>query len=119
MRSPLSLTVRMDSDAPRPPASPDEPARAEWRALTRLRERVETAAREIERLRAENAELARRLAESGGPALPLDGDGAEVRAQIQGFIDAIDRVLDVPEPAADGPSADGASGDGAASESAA
>ena len=106
----------MDSDAPRPPASPDEPARAEWRALTRLRERVETAAREIERLRAENAELAARLAESGGPTLPLDGDSDEVRAQVQGFIDAIDRVLGAP---AEGAPAGGASGDGAASESAA
>ena len=102
----------MDSDAPRPPSPSDEPARAEWRALTRLRERVETAAREIERLRAENAELAARLAESGGPSLPLDGDGDEVRAQIQGFIDAIDRVLDAPEPSAEG-------APGAASESAA
>jgi len=58
---------------------------------------VETAAREIERLRAENAELAARLAESGGPALPLDGEPEDVRAQIQGFIDAIDRVLEAPE----------------------
>ena len=93
-------------DEPRPPAPSDEPARTEWRALARLRERVETAAREIERLRAENVALAARLAEAGGPALPLDGDADEVRAQIQGFIEAIDRVLDAPE----------ASGDGAASQ---
>ena len=96
----------MESDAPRPdeprpPASSDEPARTEWRALARLRERVETAAREIERLRAQNAALASRLAESGGPALPLDGDPEEVRAQIQGFIDAIDRVLETPEATTD------------------
>ncbi|GAB5536663.1 MAG: hypothetical protein Rubg2KO_29120 [Rubricoccaceae bacterium] len=96
----------MESDAPRPdeprpPAASDEPARTEWRALARLRERVETAAREIERLRAENAELAAQVAESGGPALPLDGEPEDVRAQIQGFIDAIDRVLEAPEASAD------------------
>jgi hypothetical protein len=88
-------------DAPRPPAASDEPVRTEWRALARLRERVETAAREIERLRAENAALAVRLAESGGPVLPLSGEPDEVRAQIQGFIDAIDRVLDAPEATPD------------------
>ncbi|MEO0556804.1 MAG: hypothetical protein AAF170_01340 [Bacteroidota bacterium] len=96
----------MESDAtrpdePRPPASSDEPARTEWRALTRLRERVETAAREIERLRAENVALAAQVAEAGGPALPLEGDPEDVRAQIQGFIDAIDRVLEAPEASED------------------
>ena len=93
------------SDEPRPPAPSGDPARTEWKALARLRERVETAAREIERLRVENAELAARLAESGGPALPLEGDSEEVRAQIQGFIDAIDRVLEAPEPSGEDPSA--------------
>lgn len=99
----------MEPDASRSPAHSDEPARTEWRALARLRERVETAAREIERLRKENAELTARLSQAGGPALPLDGEPEAVRAQIQGFIEAIDRVLETPE----------ASGDGASTEAAA
>ena len=87
----------MEPEEPRPPAASDEPTRTEWKALVRLRERVETAAREIERLRAENAALAAQVAEAEGLALPLEGDSDDVRAQIQGFIDAIDRVLETPE----------------------
>ncbi|MFN3597141.1 MAG: hypothetical protein ACK41D_07705 [Rubricoccaceae bacterium] len=88
--------------------TPEDPAAAEsrsappaeWRALVRLRDRVEAAAAEIERLRAENAALAGRLlelqesrAQPNGPALPLPGEPAELRARIEGFIAAIDAVL--------------------------
>jgi len=91
------------SDAARP-----EPPRNELRALAQLRDRVEAAAREVERLRAENAALAERVAalqaEGGvapaGPALPGGEDPERLRAQIRGFIEAIDRVLHAPEPAA-------------------
>ena len=71
-------------------------------ALLRLRERVEAAASEIERLRSENVRLAERLARTdgaSGPALPMgDQDPAALRASIQSFIDAVDRVL-AAEPA--------------------
>ncbi|HYE94975.1 MAG TPA: hypothetical protein VD962_02100 [Rubricoccaceae bacterium] len=82
-------------------------ARAEWHALARLRDRVEAAAREVERLRAENAALARRLGsiqeQAGGPpgpgfALPDDGDPEALRAKIQAFIAAIDEALRLPSP---------------------
>lgn len=95
--------------------TPEDPAAAEsrsappaeWRALVRLRERVEAAAAEIERLRAENAALAARLLElqeagarPGGPAVPIPGDPAELRARIESFIAAIDAVLREGAPAA-------------------
>ena len=63
-------------------------------ALARLRERVEAAAAEIERLRAENARLAERAAHADDASLPMAGDPAALRDTIQGFIDAVDRVLD-------------------------
>lgn len=73
------------------------------RGLQRLRDRIEAATREIERLRAENAALAARLATfEGGEASPLaaafeGGDDPEaLRAKIQGFIAAIDEVLREP-----------------------
>ncbi|MEM6326194.1 MAG: hypothetical protein AAF791_03665 [Bacteroidota bacterium] len=77
-----------------PPLVPD-PSR-EGRGLMRLRDRVAAAAAEIERLREENAALAERVAHlSGGDAgIELSGDPAQLRTTIQGFIDAIDRVLD-------------------------
>ncbi len=91
----------MEPDATSRPAAPPP---TEWRALSRLRERVEEAAREIERLRSHNAALAGRVAElqtrvGGDEALALPGgaDPAALRAKIQGFIDAIDEVLAAPE----------------------
>ncbi len=103
---------RPDGAAPRPVAPPP----AEWRALSRLRERVEAAAREIERLRSDNAALARRVAElragfgDDAPALSLPdaGDPEALRARVQGFIDAIDQVLAAPvaEDVADEDAAD-------------
>ena len=82
------------------------PPPAEWRALSRLRERVEAAAREIERLRSNNAALAARVAElhaglgDDAPplALPGMGDPEALRTRVQGFIDAIDEVLAAPMP---------------------
>ena len=78
------------------------------RALDRLRDRVEKAAREIERLRAENLELAARVREidagAGGPSLDFGGDPAEMRAQVEGFIEAVDRLLAEPEDEAAEPS---------------
>ena len=72
----------------------------------RLRDRVEAAAQEIERLREENARLADRVARIGdasGPAIPVgEGDPAALRASIQGFIDAVDRVLDQSPDSATG-----------------
>lgn len=72
---------------------------AEWRTLARLRERVEAAVREIERLRADNAALAERVGElqgalgDDGPPPVLPGDPDTLRTRVQGFIDAIDEVL--------------------------
>lgn len=90
----------------------DAPARS-LQALERLRDRVEAAAREIERLREENARLAERVQElatldaarpdgSPIPALALEGDPEALRRKIEGFIEAIDHVLagqpaDAPE----------------------
>lgn len=96
---------------------PSTPPPAEWRALSRLRERVEDAAREVERLRAQNAALSGRVAElqdqlgsdeSPGLAFPGGADPDALRARIQGFIDAIDEVLAAPEPDGEaGPDGDG------------
>lgn len=79
----------------------------ELRALTQLRDRIEAAAHEVERLRAENAALATRVSElqahtgaDGPPALPGGENPEKLKTQIEGFIAAIDRVLHVPEPAA-------------------
>ena len=82
------------------------PPPTEWRALSRLRERVEAAAREIERLRTDNATLAARVAElqdglgDDAPmlSLPDAGDPEALRARVQGFIDAIDEVLATADP---------------------
>ena len=101
----------------RPDLSPTEPAaRNDLRALTRLRDRVEAAAREIERLRDENMALAARVsalqaeAMLGGDGIPafagLQGEDAEaLKARIQGFIDTIDRLLNTSESAARSPDA--------------
>ena len=70
------------------------------RALDRLRDRVERAAAEIERLRAENRDLAARVREidagDAGLSLDLGADPAEMRAQVEGFIEAVDRLLAEP-----------------------
>lgn len=76
--------------------SPDSASRRDGNALARLRDRVEQAAAEIERLRMENAALADRVSRmsEGGTGVDVSGDPAQLRTTIQGFIDAIDRVLD-------------------------
>ena len=69
--------------------------------LERLRERVETAARELERLRKDNALLARRIAElEARPAvdadqafLVFDSDPEALRKKVESFIQAIDAHL--------------------------
>lgn len=102
----------MEPDVPQPPdagAPPERPeaARADWRALSALRDRVEAAAREIERLRAENAALAEQVAalqhdREGAPSFSFgsgEEDTAALRARVQGFIDTIDRLLEQGESA--------------------
>ncbi len=73
------------------------------RALDRLRDRVQKAAKEIERLRAENAALTARVRDldalepdAGGLSLDFGEDPDEVRAKVQGFIEAVDRLLAEP-----------------------
>jgi len=93
--------------APAAPEAAPEGARDDLRGLRRLRDRVETAAREIERLRAENAALAGRVAamEGGdGADLPLDlaapGAAAALRTRLDGYIAAVDQALrDATPPA--------------------
>ena len=76
--------------------------------LARLRARVEAAASEIERLREENIRLAERIAEleideSDRPTLPLEGDRAAMRLQVQRFLATVDTLLAQPT---DRPNAD-------------
>ncbi|MEM0961649.1 MAG: hypothetical protein AAGK21_03775 [Bacteroidota bacterium] len=83
----------------------DEPARvdagnADWRSLKHLRDRVDAAVREIERLRAENAALAKRLieleerAQDGSSFSFSDDEGSEeLKARVQGFIRIVDGLL--------------------------
>ncbi len=74
-------------------------ARDELRVLRRLRERVEAAVAELERLRAENVALAARVAsleggETPAPTLPFPvSNGDDMRARLDGFIAAIDLAL--------------------------
>lgn len=101
-----------DDTPPTRDAAADRPdgGRSEWRAIDHLRERVETAAREIERLRTENAALAQRVLELQdardlqAPSFSFGGgeDTEALKARVQGFIDTIDGIL--------------AGGDGAAGE---
>ena len=109
----------METDAtPRPDDAADRPeaGRREWTALSRLRDRVEAAAREVERLRAENAALARRVLELQdardvpATSFSFGGEGEDVealRTRVQGFIDTIDGLLQADD-------ARPAGGDGAA-----
>ncbi|CAN5535291.1 hypothetical protein BH23BAC4_BH23BAC4_15570 [soil metagenome] len=64
--------------------------------LVRLRERVEAAAREIERLRVENRSLAERLqeVETFADVIPETGDPDVLKARLQRFIDAVDRAIE-------------------------
>jgi hypothetical protein len=90
------------------------PPRDDLRALRRLRERIEAAVQEVERLRAENAALAARVAalEGGdGAGVPFDlatpGSADELRARLDGFIAALDQALrEGQEPAPDAPAPD-------------
>lgn len=71
-------------------------------ALERLRDRVEAAADEILRLRAENEEMAKSIndlrnkldSQNSRPAISFDGDADDLRDKVRGFIDAIDTYLD-------------------------
>ncbi len=85
-----------------PPPPPDASGHG-LRALETLRERIEQAAAELTRLRDENARLADRveeLAELTGDAagVTIEGEPAALREQVEGFIDAIDRMLAEPSP---------------------
>lgn len=77
---------------------------SDWGALARLRGRVESAIAEIERLRSENAALARRVIElesdSGGDkeaghsfSFDVSESDDELREKVQGFIDLVDDLL--------------------------
>ena len=85
-------------------------------AVRRLSGRVRQAVETIERLRAENERLRRRVAElEAGPDLPadethlsLDDDPDALRERITDFIDAIDACLERPTP---GPSSRADGGD--------
>lgn len=101
----------MEPDVPSPDAPRADAGRADWRSLSHLRDRVEAAAREIERLRAENAALAKRVLElqdnrEGAPSFAFGeaGDDPEaLRKKVQGFIDTIDGLLQAspPDPTAE------------------
>ena len=91
----MEPTAEPDAEQGRPDPRP------EWRSLSHLRDRVGAAVREIERLRSENAALAKRLLEiqEAGPAAPsfAFGDGedpAALKARVQGFIDLVDGLLE-------------------------
>lgn len=97
-----------EGEEPDAPAFSDLPA--EHRdTMRRLYRRVEQAAATIERLRAENERLRRRVDElENQPAFPdaetvfsLDDDPAAMKERINGFIDAIDTYLEAAEPDAD------------------
>jgi regulator of replication initiation timing len=90
---------------PPPPAAPASGSSDEsLAAMERLRNRVEAAVAEIERLRTENAKLAERVDKLAShevvgetvPGLKVEGDPDALREQVEGFIEAIDRMLAVP-----------------------
>ncbi len=71
-------------------------------SLERLRERVQAAADEIIRLRAENARMSQSIGElqtaikkvEAQPRLQHDGDAGDLRERVRSFIRAIDEYLD-------------------------
>ena len=83
------------------PASAKAPPAKSLSSLEKLRDRVEVAARELERLREENQTLAERLAEleenplagQDSTFVPLDEDPELLRRKVSGFITAIDQYL--------------------------
>jgi hypothetical protein len=103
------------STPPPSPSSASGPPDEGLAALERLRDRIEAAVAEIERLREENAALAGRVqdlaadgvagGEANPPGLTLEGDPETLRKQVEGFIEAVDRMLAVPNaPGEDAPS---------------
>ena len=108
--APLSDTPAFEVVGEERPAA----VRDDLRTLHRLRDRIEAAAAELERLRAENAALAARVAaleagDGGGGALPFDlslpGSADELRTRLDGFIAAIDQALREAAPTEDAPGA--------------
>ena len=105
----MESTVTSESQSFEVPGGEHAAARDELRALRRLRERVEAAVNELERLRAENLALATRVAtleggEDGAPALALPAsNGEDMRAKLDGFIAAIDQALRDAAAPADAP----------------
>ena len=104
----MEPTAPSEADPARPESRPD------WRSLSHLRDRVEAAVREIERLRAENADLARRVAElqdesASAPSFRFgdSDDPNALKARVQGFIDLVDGLLRADEPGGNGSPADG------------
>ena len=91
------------------PARPE--SRPEWRSLSHLRDRVDAAVREIERLRTENATLHARLLElqddrGNAPSFAF-GEGedpAALKTRVQGFLDLVDSLLEADAPSGDGSS---------------
>lgn len=85
-----------DKPKRRPPVSLKNP-----QSLERLRDRVKKAARELERLRQENAALAERIrhlearpaVDLEGTVLAFDEDPDLLREKVEGFIQAIDTYL--------------------------
>ncbi len=104
----MTVRVYLETSPPRcmEPTAPSEAdpgrpdPRPEWRSLSTLRDRVDAAVREIERLRAENAALGSRLLElqessAAAPSFAFgEGDDpAALKARVQGFIDLVDDLL--------------------------
>ncbi len=90
----MEPTAPSEADPVRPESRP------EWRSLSHLRDRVEAAVREIERLRSENAALAKRLLElqdheAAAPSFAFgEGEDPDVlRTRVQGFIALVDDLL--------------------------
>ena len=95
-----------DKEAP-PTGSAETPKRRSTvplkspQSLERLRDRVKKAARELERLRAENAALTERIRQlETSPAVDLEGtvlafdeDPDILREKVEGFIKTIDEYL--------------------------
>lgn len=84
-------------------AARSDASRSEWRSLSHLRDRIDAAAREIERLRTENATLATRLldledAESSASFSFGEGESPEaLKTRVQSFIDLVDGLIEAGE----------------------